>query len=91
MKVLERVLEEDQMYVLNYGIVFCWLEYPYKMNYFRDYSVYLNKIHSEPSLKILITCSLASGLAREPLMLFSSCDKYKRDTKQGRRSYTMLL
>ena len=32
----------------------------------------------------LITCSLASCLEREPLMPFSSCDKYKRNT-------TMLL
>ena len=30
----------------------------------------------------LITCSLASCLEREPLMPFSSCDKYKRNTKQ---------
>ena len=30
-------------------------------------------------------------LEREPLMLFSSCDKYKRNTKQRRRSCTMLL
>ena len=39
----------------------------------------------------LITCSLASCLEREPLMPFSSCDKYKRNTKQRRRSCTMLL
>ena len=39
----------------------------------------------------LITCSLASGLEREPLMPFSSCDKYKRNTKQRRRGCTMLL
>ena len=39
----------------------------------------------------LITCSLASGLEREPLMPFSSCDKYKRNTKKRRRSCTMLL
>ena len=29
----------------------------------------------------LITCSLASCLEREPRMPFSSCDKYKRNTK----------
>ena len=39
----------------------------------------------------LITCSLASCLEREPLMPFSSCDKYKRNTKQRKRSCTMLL
>ena len=39
----------------------------------------------------LITCSLASCLEREPLMQFSSCDKYKRNTKQRRRSCTMLF
>ena len=39
----------------------------------------------------LITCNLASCLAREPLMLFSTCGKYKRNTKQGKRSCTMLL
>ena len=37
-----------------------------------------------------ITCNLASCMARGPLMLFSSCVKYKRDTKQG-RSCTILL
>ena len=36
----------------------------------------------------LITCSLASCLESEPLMPFSSCDKYKRNTKQRRRSCT---
>ena len=39
----------------------------------------------------LITCSLASFLERKPLMPFSSCNKYKRNTKQRRRSCTMLL
>ena len=39
----------------------------------------------------LITCRLASRLEREPLMPFSSCDKYKRNTKQRRRSFTILL
>ena len=39
----------------------------------------------------LITCSLASCLEREPLMPFSSCDRYKRNIKQRRRSCTMLL
>ena len=39
----------------------------------------------------LITCSLASCLERELLMPFSSCDKYKRNTKQRKRSCTMLL
>ena len=38
----------------------------------------------------LITCSMASCLEREPLMPFSSCDKYKSNTKQRRRSCTML-
>ena len=38
----------------------------------------------------LITYSLASCLAREPLMPFSSCGKYKRNTKQ-RRSCAMFL
>ena len=38
-----------------------------------------------------MTCSLASCLAMEPLMLFSPCDKYKRDTKQGRRNCAMFL
>ena len=33
----------------------------------------------------------ASCMQREPLMPFSSCDKYKRNTKQRRRSCTMLL
>ena len=33
----------------------------------------------------LITCSLASCLGRELLMLFSLCDKYKKNTKQMRR------
>ena len=37
----------------------------------------------------LIICSLASCLEREPLMPFSSCDKYKRNTKQRRISCTM--
>ena len=36
----------------------------------------------------LITWNLASCLAREPLMPFSSCHKYKRNTKQ-RRSYKL--
>ena len=39
----------------------------------------------------LITCSLASCLEREPLMPFSSCDKDKKNTKQRKRSCTMLL
>ena len=39
----------------------------------------------------LITYSLASCLEREPLMPFSSCDKYKRNIKQRRRNCTMLL
>ena len=39
----------------------------------------------------LITCSLASCLEREPMMPFLSCDKYKRNTKQRRRSCTMFL
>ena len=39
----------------------------------------------------LITCSLTSCLAREPLMLFASYQQYKRDTKQGRRSCTMFF
>ena len=39
----------------------------------------------------LITCSFASCLARDPLMLFSSYDKYKRDTKQGRRRCSMFF
>ena len=34
----------------------------------------------------LITCSMASCLEREPLMPFSSCDKYKRNTKQRGRT-----
>ena len=38
----------------------------------------------------LITCSLALCLSREPLMTFSSCNKYNRNTKQ-RRSCTMFL
>ena len=33
----------------------------------------------------LIAFSLASCLEREPLMPFSSCTKYKRNTKQRRR------
>ena len=33
----------------------------------------------------LITCSLASCLEREPLMPFSSCHKYKRNTKQKKK------
>ena len=36
----------------------------------------------------LITCNLASCLEKEPLMPFSSCDKYKRKTKQRRRRCT---
>ena len=43
------------------------------------------------SCQVSITCSLASCLEREPLVPFSSCDKYKRNTKQRRRSCTMLL
>ena len=39
----------------------------------------------------LITCSLASCLEREPRMPCSSCDKYKRNTKQRRRICTVLL
>ena len=39
----------------------------------------------------LITCSLASCLAREPLKPFSACDKYKRNTKQRRRSCAMFI
>ena len=39
----------------------------------------------------LITCSLASCLEREPLMSFSSCDKYKRSTKQRRISCKNML
>ena len=39
----------------------------------------------------LITCSLASCLEREQLISFSSCDKYKINAKQRRRSCTMLL
>ena len=46
----------------------------------------------------LITCSLASCLEREPSKCnvskcnaILSCDKYKRNTKQRRRSCTMLL
>ena len=40
----------------------------------------------------LITCSLALCLKREPLMPFSSCDKYKRNAKQRRRRRcTMFL
>ena len=39
----------------------------------------------------LITCSLDSYLEREPPMQFSSCDKYKSNTKQRRKSCTMLL
>ena len=38
----------------------------------------------------LIPCSLASWLTTEPLMPFSSCDKYKRNTKQRRKNCTML-
>ena len=38
----------------------------------------------------LITCSLASCLEREPLIPFSSCDKYKRNTKQRRKGCTMF-
>ena len=38
----------------------------------------------------LMACSLASCLAREPLMLFSSCDRFRRDTKRRRRSCTMI-
>ena len=45
----------------------------------------------EYSFILFSPCSLASYLAREPLMPFSSCDKYKRNTKQRRRSCTMLL
>ena len=30
----------------------------------------------------MITCSLTSCLEREPLLPFSSCDKYKRNTKK---------
>ena len=39
----------------------------------------------------LMTCSLVSCLAREPLMIFLSCGKYKRDTKQRNRRCTVLL
>ena len=39
----------------------------------------------------LITYSLTSWLARKPRMPFASCDKYKRNTKQRRRSCTRLL
>ena len=53
------------------------------------------KVHERVLEKIircqLITCSLASCLEREPLMPFSSCDKYQRNTKQRRRICTMLL
>ena len=38
----------------------------------------------------LITCSLASCLARELRIPVSSCDKYKENTKQSVRSCTML-
>ena len=37
----------------------------------------------------LITCSLASCLAGEPRIPFSSCDKYNRSTKHIRRSCTL--
>ena len=39
----------------------------------------------------LIACRLASCLERKPLMPFSACDRYERNTKQRRRSCTMLL
>ena len=39
----------------------------------------------------LITCSLASCLESKSLIPFLSCDKYKRNTKQSRRSCTILL
>ena len=35
----------------------------------------------------LITCSLASCLEREPLMLFLSCDKYKRKHQAKKKLY----
>ena len=41
--------------------------------------------------QVSIACSLATCMEREPLMPFSSCDKYKRNTKQRRKSCTMLL
>ena len=34
-----------------------------------------------------MTCSLSLSLAREPLMLFSSCDKFRRGIKQGRCTF----
>ena len=45
----------------------------------------------EKRIRCHVTCSLASCLEREPLMQISSCDKYKRNTKQRRRSCTMFL
>ena len=39
----------------------------------------------------LVTCSLTSCLAMELLMIFSSWDKFRRGTKQGRRSCYMRL
>ena len=39
----------------------------------------------------LITCSLASCLEREPLMPFSSCDNYKRNTKERRREAVLCF
>ena len=38
----------------------------------------------------LITCSLASCLVREPLIPFSSCDKYKRNTKKKKVYYAFV-
>ena len=38
----------------------------------------------------LITCSLASCLASEPMMPFSSCDKYKRNTKKNKQYYAFV-
>ena len=35
----------------------------------------------------LITCSLASCLVREPLMLFLSCDKFKRHQARNKKRH----
>ena len=41
--------------------------------------------------RIRCQVSIDNMQEREPLMPFSSCNKYKRNTKKRRRSYTMLL
>ena len=38
----------------------------------------------------LMACNLVSSLAMEPLILCSPCDKFRKDTKQGRRCTQLL-